>query len=331
MIWIWSGFLAFVLVILALDLGVLNRRAHVVSVREALTFVLATAGLAVLFTVFVYFGFDRHWMGLGTAVDRVDGAMNTGRLAAVKFFTGYLIEMSLSMDNVFVIALIFEHLRIPAKFQHRVLFWGILGALVMRGAMIGLGAQLVARFEWVLWVFGAFLLYTAARMLFSRQEESVPEESSIVRLLGRMMPVSDQLHEHHFLTRAANGSLMLTPLAVALVLIEFTDLLFAVDSIPAIFAVTADPFLVFTSNVFAILALRSLYFALAGAMREMRYLKVSLALILAVVGLKMLGGQFLHGLGGEQANLYLLGLVALLFLGGVVASKWAAPPSGPTR
>ena len=333
MIMMYVGFLAFVLVILALDLGVLNRKAHVVSVREALVFVLGTAALAVLFTGFVYLGYDRHWMGLGQVIDQVDGVANDGRLAAVKFFTGYLIEMSLSMDNVFVIALIFEHLRVPAKFQHRVLFWGILGALVMRGTMIGIGAQLVARYHWVLYVFGVFLLYTAVRMLLAKNAEHAPEESGIVRALGRIMPISDQFHEHHFVVRGGNGALMLTPLAVALVLIEFTDLLFAVDSIPAIFAVTTDPFLVFTSNVFAILALRSLYFALAGAIREFRYLKVSLALILAVVGVKMLAASWISDLVGANSNFYLLGVVATLFFGGIVASKVvggdaSSPPPG---
>lgn len=324
MIWVWAGFLAFVLVVLALDLGVLNRRAHVVSVREALVFVLATAVLAALFTGFVYFGYERHWLGLGTVFDGVEGRVNDGRLAAVKFFTGYLIEMSLSMDNVFVIALIFEHLRVPAQYQHRVLFWGILGALVMRGTMIGIGAQLVARYHWILYVFGVFLLYTAVKMLLAKGEEHAPEESGIVRVLGRLMPITDRFHEHHFVVRSAGGALMLTPLAVALVLIEFTDLLFAVDSIPAIFAVTTDPFLVFTSNVFAILALRSLYFALAGAIREFRYLKASLALILAVVGAKMLAARWIAALLGENSNLYLLGVVAALFVGGIVASKIAS-------
>jgi tellurite resistance protein TerC len=321
MIWMWVGFIVFVLIVLALDLGVFNRKAHVVTVREALVFVLATAGLAACFTVFVYFGYERHWLGLGSAIDQVDGSANDGRLAALKFFTGYLIEMSLSMDNVFVIALIFDHLRVPAQYQHRVLFWGILGALLMRGAMIGIGAQLVQRYHWVLYVFGLFLLYTAFRMLLAKQEEQVPEESGIVRLLARLAPISSEFNQHHFLVRSSTGALMLTPLAVTLVLIEFTDLLFAVDSIPAIFAVTTDPFLVFTSNVFAILALRSLYFALAGAIREFRYLKASLALILAVVGLKMLAAKWITGWLGESSNFYLLGVVALLFGGGIVASK----------
>lgn len=325
MIWIWIGFLVFVLVVLALDLGVLNRKAHVISVREAMTFVLATVFLAALFTVFVYFGYERHWLGLGQVVDQVDGTINDGRLAAVKFFTGYLIEMSLSMDNVFVIALIFDHLRVPARYQHRVLFWGILGALVMRGVMIVIGAQLVQRYHWVLYIFGLFLLYTAARMMLAKEEETPPEESGIVRVLARMFPITTQFHEHHFTVRSANGTLMLTPLAVTLVLIEFTDLLFAVDSIPAIFAVTTDPFLVFTSNVFAILALRSLYFAIAGAIREFRYLKASLALILAVVGVKMLAAKWIQLWLGENSNFYLLAIVAILFGGGIIASKIAGP------
>jgi tellurite resistance protein TerC len=323
-IWIWGGFLLFILVVLALDLGVINRKAHVVSVKEALVFTVAVFVMAALFDVFVYFAYENHWLGLGQSIDRVDGVVNDGRLAAVKFFTGYIIEVSLSADNVFVIAMIFEHLRVPPKYQHRVLFWGILGALAMRGAMIGLGAQLVARYHWILYVFGLFLVYTALKMLWSKSDESAdPDEAIVMRLVRRLFPVCQDYRESHFMIREG-GRLMLTPLAVALVLVETTDLIFAVDSIPAIFAITADPFIVFTSNVFAILGLRSLYFALAGAIAKFRYLKVSLAAILGLVGVKMLAAEWLKDVIGPSFNFYLLGIVALILVIGVLASLAAA-------
>ena len=320
MIWIWGGFLLFILLVLALDLGVLNRKAHVVSVKEALTFTVAVVFLAICFDVFVYFAYENHWLGLGQHLDRVDGVVNDGRLAAVKFLTGYVIEVSLSADNVFVIAMIFEHLRVPAKYQHRVLFWGILGALIMRGTMIGLGAQLVARYHWILYLFGVFLVYTALKMLWSKSDETAdPDEALVMRLVRRVFPVCEDYRESHFVIRD-HGRLMLTPLAVSLVLVETTDLIFAVDSIPAIFAITTDPFIVFTSNVFAILGLRSLYFALAGAIAKFRYLKVSLAAILGLVGLKMLAAEWLKDVIGPSFNFYLLGIVALILGIGVIAS-----------
>jgi len=318
--WVWGGFLLFILLVLALDLGVLNRKAHVVSVKEALAFTFGVLALATLFDGFVYFAYQNHWLGLGQHIDRVDGVVNDGRLAAVKFFTGYVIEVSLSADNVFVIAMIFEHMRVPAKLQHRVLFWGILGALVMRGTMIGLGAQLVSRYHWVLYVFGVFLVYTALKMLWARSDEIAgPDEALVMRLVRRVFPVCQDYREARFLVRDA-GRWMLTPLAVSLVLVETTDLIFAVDSIPAIFAITTDPFIVFTSNVFAILGLRSLYFALSGAIAKFRYLKVSLAAILGLVGVKMLAAEWLKDVIGPSFNFYLLGIVAAILGVGVLAS-----------
>jgi tellurite resistance protein TerC len=318
--WVWGGFLLFILLVLALDLGVLNRKAHVVSVKEALAFTFGVLALATLFDGFVYFAYQNHWLGLGQHIDRVDGVVNDGRLAAVKFFTGYVIEVSLSADNVFVIAMIFEHMRVPAKLQHRVLFWGILGALVMRGTMIGLGAQLVSRYHWVLYVFGVFLVYTALKMLWARSDEIAGlDEALVMRLVRRVFPVCQDYREARFLVRDA-GRWMLTPLAVSLVLVETTDLIFAVDSIPAIFAITTDPFIVFTSNVFAILGLRSLYFALSGAIAKFRYLKVSLAAILGLVGLKMLAAEWLKDVIGPSFNFYLLGIVAVILGVGVLAS-----------
>jgi tellurite resistance protein TerC len=343
MIWIWTGFVLFVLLLLALDLGVFHRKAHVVSVREALGWSAVWVTLGLGFAVFVYFGYEHQWMGLGLAVDAVDGRVNDGATAAVKYLTGYIVEKSLSVDNVFVIAMIFAFMAVPRIYQHRVLFWGILGALVMRGVMIAVGAELIARYHWILYVFGVFLLVTAVKMLVIR-EHSDPAQNLIVRWTKRWVPVTDQFHGEHFLVRAGSassreaaapglapqpdaavdravpGTLMLTPLALALILVETTDLIFAVDSIPAIFAITADPFLVFTSNVFAILGLRSLYFALADMIDRFRFLKVSLAIVLAIVGLKMLLAESLKAALGPGFNIYLL-LVVLIVLGfGIVAS-----------
>jgi tellurite resistance protein TerC len=354
MVWIWLGFVLFVLLMLALDLGVFHRDAHVVSIQEALGWSAVWIGLALVFAGFVYVGYEHHWMGLGLAVDAVDGHINDGRSALVKYLTGYVIEKSLSVDNVFVIAMIFGFMAVPRIYQHRVLFWGILGALVMRGAMIGVGAGLIARYHWILYVFGILLLVTAVKMLVIR-EHSDPAQNIAVRWIRRLFPVTDRFHGEHFVVRAgsarsfkaaapglaalpdaavagaAPGTLMLTPLALALVLVETTDLIFAVDSIPAIFAITADPFLVFTSNVFAILGLRSLYFALADMIDRFRFLKLSLAVVLAIVGLKMLLAEPLKAALGPGFNLYLL-LVVMAVLGfGVMASWWTGPAIEPAQ
>ena len=354
MIWIWTGFIVLILGLLALDLGVFNRKAHVIGVKEALGWSAFWISLGLLFSVFVYFGYQNHWLGLGKAadgtiaIDPVDKVRLEGHTATVKYLTGYVIEKSLSVDNIFVIALIFAYFRVPAIYQHRVLFWGIMGALVMRGAMIGIGSVLIARFHWILYVFGIFLIITGIRMLFlSSEEESNPKENPVVRFARRMFPVTQQYHGEHFVVRAGSaksheaavpgaqvvtdaavdatkpGTLMLTPLALALVMVETTDLIFAVDSIPAIFAITGDPFIVFTSNVFAILGLRSLYFALAGMMDKFRYLKVSLAIILALVGVKMLIAGWLKRVIGENFNFWLLGVIGAILAAGVIASMMA--------
>ena len=315
----WAGFIVLVLLILALDLGVFNRKPHAPTIQQAMGFAAGTAVLAMLFAVFVYEAYTNHWGGLGVVVDAVDHHVNTGRLATVKFLTGYVIEMSLSMDNVFVIALIFEHLRVPLAQQHRVLFWGVLGALVMRGAMIAGGAALVARYHWVLYAMGAFLVFTAIRMLMQKDAEEAPEESWLVRFLNKNFRVTKDFHGGRFrITR--DGKNWITPLFVALVLIESTDLIFAVDSIPAIFAITTDAFLVFTSNVFAILCLRSLYFGLAHLLAKFRYLKTSLALILGLVGAKMLAAEWTDALLGDAVNFWMLGTVAVVLTTGAGAS-----------
>ncbi len=312
-----------ILTLLAIDLGVFNRKDHAPTIREALFFTAGAAALALSFSVLIYQLYERQWLGLGMSVDAVTGMPNTGRIALAKFLSGYVIELSLSADNVFVIALIFQYLRVPAPLQHRVLFWGILGALVMRGLMIVIGATLVSRYHWILYLFGAFLIVTAYRMLRSGVGDTADvTDNPVMRLLRKRFPVTADYHGRHFLV-IENGKRALTPLAVALVLVESTDLVFAIDSIPAIFAITTDPFLVFTSNVFAILGLRSLYFALAGAMAKFRYLKTALAAILMVVGAKMLAAELIKEYIGPNFSYYLLAIVALILVAGVLASMVA--------
>jgi TerC family integral membrane protein len=330
---IWIAFLTFIFVLLALDLGVFHRRAHVISVREALRWTLIWMATALAFAGFVYFGYEHHWQGLGLEPDPVErseanpeGRLNDARSAVLKFLTGYVVELSLSADNVFVIAMLFGYFRIPRMYQHRVLFWGIIGALAMRGGMIAIGARLVAEFSWILSVFGGLLILTAVRMAFMGADSGDPGQNVVIRLMRRFLPVTNQFHGERFLVRArAAGAIhragwVLTPLAPALLMVETTDLVFAVDSIPAIFAITADPFLVFTSNVFAILGLRSLYFALAGALHLFRHLKYALALVLLTVGIKMLAHSWLERVLGPNFNLYLLATVVLILGIGVLVS-----------
>jgi len=347
MIWIWIAFIAFVLLMLALDLGVFHRKAHVVSVKEALAWSAVWLAMGLAFAVFVYFAYDGQWFGLGTVADAVDGLTNDGAAATEKYLTGYVVEKSLSVDNIFVIAMIFGSFAVPPLHQHRVLFWGVLGALLLRGAMIGVGAKVIAEYHWVLYLFAAFLILTAIKMLFLKTEHTDPNKNLVVRWTRRLFPVTARLHGEHFIVRAGApasyesevpgaptvpdevvdkarpGTLLLTPLALALVMVETTDLIFAVDSIPAIFAITGDPFLVFTSNVFAILGLRSLYFALAGMVTKFRYLKVSLALVLMMVGVKMLLAESLKLALGKHFNFYLLAVILSILATGVAASVLA--------
>lgn len=278
----WFAFLALVLALLALDLGVFNRRPHEVSTREALGWTAVWVTISLAFNGLVYFMYERHWLGVGQTVGHPMG----GKEAAVEFFAAYLIEKSLSLDNIFIIALIFEYFQVPARYQHRVLFWGVLGALVLRGTMITAGLAVIERFDWVVYLFGALLIATSVKMLRAGDEKVEPDKNPFVRLVRRVYPVVGY-REHRFVVRE-EGRRSVTTLLLALAMVESTDLLFAVDSIPAVFAVTRDPFLVFTSNVFAILGLRSLYFALAAVMEKFRYLKVSLVFILAFVGAKMI-------------------------------------------
>jgi tellurite resistance protein TerC len=322
-IWAYVGFIALVLVFLALDLGVFHREAHEVSMKEAAGWSVVWITLGLLFTVFVYYGYEKHWLGLGldtpryaTAAEQAAGSATIirgevlGAEAAEQYVTGYIVEKSLAMDNIFVIAMLFGFFAIPGKYQHRVLFWGIVGALMMRGVMIFIGAELVMRYTWILIVFGGFLLVTALKMALIKSSDS-PGENIVVRLCKRIMPLRDFYDGQRFFTRRTEaptysqdpvtgklvqdpprpgtlGVLAMTPMFLALVMVEITDLVFAVDSIPAIFAITPDPFIVFTSNIFAILGLRSLYFCLAVLIRKFRFLKPALILILAFVGVKLL-------------------------------------------
>ena len=332
MIAAWALFAAFVIVLLALDLGVFHRSAHVVGFREALGWSAVWLTLGVAFAGVVYVGYEHKVWGLGTAIDPVDGVVNDGVSAAEKYLTGYLVEKSLSVDNIFVMSMIFTTLAVPGIYQHRVLFWGVAGAVAMRAVMIVVGARLIAEFHWLLGVFAVFLIITGLRMLTARDEHWDPAKSRLLRWCRGLVPIVDQYHGQRFFVRvprAAGTVLALTPLAVALVMVEAADVVFAVDSIPAIFAITGDPFLVFTSNVFAILGLRSLYFALAGLVGRFRYLKPALATVLLVVGGKMLAAEQLHHLLGPRFNLVLLTVIAGIILTGVVASivadRWSRP------
>jgi tellurite resistance protein TerC len=298
--WHWVGFILCVIVFLALDLGVFHRRAHTVRFQEALAWTALWVALSMLFA--------------GALVPL------RGKQEAIEFVTGYIIELSLSMDNVFVIALIFAYFRVPAQYQHRVLFWGILGALVMRGVMIALGAALIQRYDWMLYFFGAFLVYTGVKMLIVTDEGVHPESNPVVKVARKFFPVSTEFEGQKFTTRL-QGGWALTPLALVLLMVETTDLIFALDSIPAIFAVTTKPFIVFTSNVFAILGLRSLYFVLAGAIDYFRYLKVGLSIVLAFIGVKMLLDP--HGHEEKWFQVEIATSVSLLTVGAIILTSIA--------
>ena len=293
--WPWIGFNVFVLIMLALDLGVFNRKSHVISVKESISWTLVWVALALTFNLGI-----GHFMGNDKALE---------------FLTGYVIEKSLSVDNIFVIALLFSYFSVPPRYQHKVLFWGILGALVMRATMIAVGAKLITEFAWIIYVFGAFLILTGIKMIAKQETDIHPEQTLVVRLFRRFIPVTRDYHDGHFFVRH-QGALMATPLFIALLVVEFTDLIFAVDSIPAIFAVTTDPFIVYTSNVFAILGLRSLYFALAGVLDKFHYLKFGLGLVLTFVGIKMLLG---HSPWRIDTHIS-LGVIILILTGSVIAS-----------
>jgi tellurite resistance protein TerC len=296
-IWLWVGFLTFVLGMLALDLGVFHRKAHTVSLKEAATWSVVWVAISLIFNAFVY---------------RFIGSQQ-----GIEFLTGYLIEKSLSVDNIFVFVLIFSYFNVPSQYQHRVLFWGVLGALVMRAFFILVGVQLLSMFWWMVLVFGGFLIFTGVRMAFHQDEEIHPEANPVIRLFKRFMPVTTEYHGQKFFIRDHVGKLIATPLFMVLILVESTDLLFAVDSIPAILAISTDPFIVFTSNVFAILGLRALYFLLAGVMDKFRYLKQGLAVILVYVGFKMVISHWYH-----IPTVLSLGVIAFVLTISVVVSLW---------
>ncbi|MCB9205957.1 MAG: TerC/Alx family metal homeostasis membrane protein [Ignavibacteriales bacterium] len=279
----WIGFNLLILLLLALDLGVFNKKQHKIKTREALLWTAFWIFLSLLFNVFIYYAYELNWLEIGLH----DNAAINGYDAALKYFTGYIIEKSLSLDNIFVIAIIFGYFKVPSEYQHRILFWGILGALVLRGVMILGGSSLLNKFDWMIYVFGGLLLLTALRMLIKKEEEFEPEKNILVKITKKFFRIKLDYNGPRFFIKE-NHKLFITPMFLVLVVIESTDVLFAIDSIPAIFAVTTDSFIVYTSNVFAILGLRSLYFALAAMMEKFKYIKISLVFILAFVGIKMI-------------------------------------------
>jgi tellurite resistance protein TerC len=305
---VWILFIALIIGILALDLGVFNKTPHIISTKEA------SKWTAIWFTISMLFSGVVYWLYT------TDYVLNPTQLkpsvAAMKYITGYLIELSLSIDNIFVIALVFTSFHIPKKYQHRVLFWGILGAVVFRGLMIYFGVLIINKFTWSTYVFGAFLLFTALKMLFTSEKEKEfnPKKSIIYKVLGKIIPISHHIDKEHFFIKTDKGNTA-TPLFVALIVIEVMDVVFAVDSVPAILAITSDPFLVFSSNIFAILGLRSLYFFLANMLEKFSHLEYSLIAILSFVGLKMLLHDYI-----EIPEWGSLGFIALSLIIGVIVS-----------
>jgi tellurite resistance protein TerC len=300
-------FSVIIIVFLVLDLAVFQRREHEIKIKEALAWTAMWIGLALLFNVGIYFWYDHE--------------------VALQFLTGYLIEKSLSVDNLFVFLLIFSYFKVPAKYQHKVLFWGILGALVMRGLLIGIGVALIAKFHWILYIFGAFLVFTGIKMAIQKETVEVhPERNVVVRFFKKFMPVTPGYHGSRFFLKL-DGRRYATLLFIVLIVVETTDLLFALDSIPAIFAITTDPFIVYTSNIFAILGLRSLYFALAGLMNLFHYLKIGLSVILTFVGVKMLLAE-VYLIPITLALGIVAGVLALSILASVI---WPKPESVQKR
>ncbi|NDP22820.1 MAG: TerC family protein [Paludibacter sp.] len=289
----WLGFLAFVVLMLVLDLGVFNRKSHEIKIKEALLWSAVWISLALVFNYGIY--------------------LVAGKEKALEFLTGYLIEKSLSIDNLFVFIMLFTFFDVKAQYQHKVLFWGIFGALILRAIFIFAGVAIITKFHWIIYIFGAFLIYTGIKMLFHKDEKVEPEKNPLVRLFKKFFPVTDKMHGDKFFVKI-NSKNVATPLFIVLIIIEFTDLIFAVDSIPAILAISSDTFIIFTSNVFAILGLRSLYFALAGITKYFYYLKYSLSAILVFVGLKMVIAGF-YKIPIVNSLLIIIGLLvsAILF------------------
>lgn len=307
---VWIAFTLFILVLIAIDLGILNRDAKVLSTRQALRFTGLWVLLGVGFSAVIYYLYDQE----------IIANELSGKRAAVFYLTGYLLELSLSLDNVFVIALIFNYFQVPNQYRHRLLFWGILGALIFRIILIVLGVWLLERFDWLFYLFGAFLIYSASQML-KGDEEVAPERNRLVLFFKRFFPITKQYYDGQFFVRRRNV-LAATPLFVALLVIETTDILFAFDSIPAILSITTDSFLVFSSNAFAILGLRSLYFVLAALLERFGYLRYALAAILVFIGLKMLTHDLVHLPEGVS-----LVVIAGFLLAGILVSIYRQPPN----
>jgi tellurite resistance protein TerC len=301
-IYFWIGFHVFVFIMLALDLGVFHKHTHKVPVKEAIIWSLVWITLALLFALFIYLDKD------------------FGHVKALEFLTGYVIEYSLSVDNIFVFILIFSYFSVNEEYQHKILFWGILGALIMRGLFIVTGVALINRFHWIVIIFGGFLVFTGIRMLFQKEAEVDPEKNVVIRFFRKFLPVTHTLHGDKLIIRQ-NRKYYATPLFLVLVIIESSDLIFAVDSIPAILAISKNIFIVYTSNIFAILGLRSLYFALAGIMGYFRYLKVGLAFVLTFVGLKMLSSFFHIEIPIVTSLLIIISILLISILASVFIKK----------
>ena len=304
-LWLWIGFSIFVLAMLALDLGVFHRKSHTVGMKEALTWSAVWIALALLFNAGIW-----YWRGPDQGLT---------------FLTGYVVELSLSVDNLFVFLLIFAYFKVPAQYQHKVLFWGILGALVMRAVFIGAGIALIQKFHWIIYVFGAVLVISGLKMAFEKDKEVHPEKNPVLKIFRRFMPVTGEYHGGDFFVK--RGQLWAaTPLFIVLLMLETTDLVFAVDSVPAVLAITTDPFIVYTSNVFAILGLRSMFFALAGIMKLFHYLHYGLAAVLVFVGAKMLLAGF-YKIPTLASLLVIVGLLAVAVVASLIHAARRAPPT----
>jgi len=304
---IWSVFILFILIALALDLGIFNRTPHEIRTKEAAIWTAVWVSCASLFTIVIYFAFQNNWIANPTNL--------TPSNAVLKYITGYLIELSLSVDNVFIIALIFSSFAIPKKYQHEILFYGVLGAIVFRAIMIVFGVVLINKFSWIIYVFGVFLILTALKMLFSHSEEKDAKDFRIYKWIKKVYPVSKKVYnDKFFITKG--GIRFATPLFVALIIIELTDIFFAIDSIPAILAITADPFIVFSSNILAVMGLRSMFFLIVGMLDKFKYINYSLVIILAFVGVKMIISHHV-----DIPEWLSLGVIVLSLAGGMIASK----------
>lgn len=317
---IWSSLIPVVILLIALDLGVFQRKTKQISPQEALAWTGFWVCLALAFNVLVYFLYEGHWLGAGI----VDAESVSGSEAALQFFTGYLIEKSLSLNNIFIIALIFVHFRVRLRYQHRILFWGVIGALFFRAIMICSGSVIFQHFFWATYVFGVILLYSAVRLLVARHDNLQIDNNPLTRLVRRYVTVTKENHGVHFFVKTG-GKYAVTPLLLVLLVVQSTNVLFAVDSIPAIFGVTRDPFLVFTSNVFALLGLRSLYFALAGLMSKFRYMKMSLVFIVTLVGINLILSNHFQT-PSLAALIVLLGILAVGIAASIIASKRDTAP-----